>query len=178
MQNQSASILNGGMQATWYPSEHAEHSTIVAPSSGSRQVQKKRSTSVRLVLVVGFHARCLYGNMDKDFFSMQNTKWDRMCDWVKVTVTGSIPLQMLASKATASWLLLHITISKGNLFTRSLQEVCHKFLHTRWKGQMHGVIDINGIRWTIYCGNENPVVPFDINNLHKLGIRLTIHPIR
>ena len=74
MQNQSASILNGGMQATWYHSEHAEHSTVVAPSSGSRQAQKIGSTSVRLVLAVGFHAPCLYGNMDKDFFSVQSMK--------------------------------------------------------------------------------------------------------
>ena len=92
MQNQSASSLNGGMQATWYHSQHAEHSTIVAPSSGSRQVQKTGNTSVRLVLVVGFHARCLYGNMDKYFFSMQRTRWDRIRNLVKVTVTGSMPV--------------------------------------------------------------------------------------
>ena len=84
------------------------------------------------------------------------------CDWVNSIANACCKGHRKNTTVTASWLPLHITISNGNLFTWRLQEVCYKFLQTRWKGQMHGIIDINS-RWrTIYCRNEDPVVSVDI----------------
>ena len=101
--NQSASISNCGMQATWYHSEHAEHSTIVTPLSGSQQV---RSTAwfgclLPCSILVQVHGQRFLFNAEQKLFSMQSKRWGHMRDWVKVTLTRSIPLEMLAAKATA-----------------------------------------------------------------------------